>query len=116
MTTSEQGSKKEPRQWVVAAATVTPSKRRRRKIALVALLLAVSLSVAIEIGIAASFSQGYALTTISYKHSLCITKVLDLSQKGVIRDAGGFDGAINECVQMTSANSIYGSVLSQHQG
>lgn len=114
--TSSQRSKKESLQSV-GAATITPTKRRRRKITLLTLLLAVSLSIAIEIGLATTFPHGYASTTDSYKHSLCVTKVLDLSQKGVIRDAGGFNGAIYECVQMNSVNSIYGYVFSpSHQG
>jgi hypothetical protein len=105
---SKQGSKKEFVQSV-EASTVASDKRRRRNIKLVSLAITVSLSIAIsmEIGFSATFPHGYTSTTDLYKHSVCLTKVLDLSQKGEIRDAGGFTGAIDECMQMTSPNSIY---------
>ena len=79
------------------------------------LIIAVSLSVAIEIGFVPSLQQCYAITANSYKHSLCEAKMLDLSQKGVIRrwgDVGGFSDGIYECVHMKYANSIYGDVFS----
>lgn len=115
--TSKQESKKESLQSVAASVAVTTNKSKRRRITLVALLLAVSLTVAIaiEIGFAASFLHGYVSTAGTYKHSLCTAKVLGLSQKGVIRDAAGFDGAIHECVQMNYINSIYGNVFSTTQ-
>ncbi|MGB6527685.1 MAG: hypothetical protein WBF33_06220, partial [Candidatus Nitrosopolaris sp.] len=68
--------------------------------------------VAIEFGVAAALTQGYSTPADSYKNTLCIGKVLDLSQKGVIHDIGGFNGGIYECMHMKSANSIYGDVLS----
>ena len=65
-----------------------------RKITLTTLIVAVSLSVAIEIGYATSLAQGYSSTADSYKQSVCTEKVQELSQKGVIRDVSGFSGAI----------------------
>ena len=44
----------------------------------------------------------------SYKHVVCMGKVLDFAQKGVIRDAGGFSGSSYECVHMKYTGSIYG--------
>ena len=44
----------------------------------------------------------------SYKHVVCMGKVLDFAQKGVIRDAGGFSGGSYECVHMKYTGSIYG--------
>ncbi|PWU81691.1 MAG: hypothetical protein DLM72_05730 [Candidatus Nitrosopolaris wilkensis] len=46
------------------------------------LIIAVSLSIAIEIGFVPSLQQCYAITADSYNHSLYEGKILDLSQKG----------------------------------
>ena len=67
-------------------------------IAIVALL-----SVVLGIGFATALSP-----YDSYKHVVCMGKVLDFAQKGVIRDAGGFSGSSYECVHMKYAGSIYG--------
>lgn len=103
-------SKQKPKESLESLAITVPVKKRR--ITLAILIVAVSLSIAIEIGFASSLQQGYAITADSYKHTLCIGKVLELSQKGIIRDVGGFNGGIYECMHMKSANSIYGDVLS----
>ena len=76
------------------------------------LIIGVSLSVVIEFGVAAALTQGYSTPADSYKNTLCIGKVQDFSQKGIIRDVGGFNGGIYECMHMKSANSIYGDVFS----
>jgi hypothetical protein len=76
---------------------------RRRKITLAILIIGVSLSVVIEFGVAAALTQGYSTPADSYKNTLCIGKVQDLSQKGIIRDVGGFNGGIYECMHMKSA-------------
>jgi hypothetical protein len=85
-----------------------PSKIR--KITLATLIVAVSLSVAIEIGYATSLAQGYSFSADSYKQTLCTGKVQELSQKGIIRDVGGFSGAIYECTHTKYADSVYGNV------
>ena len=103
-------SKQKPKESLESLAITVPVKKR--KITLAILIVAVSLSIAIEIGFASSLQQGYAITADSYKHTLCIGKVLELSQKGIIRDVGGFNGGIYECMHMKSAKSIYGDVLS----
>jgi len=82
-----------------------PSKIR--KITLASLIVAVSLSVAIEIGYATSLAQGYSFSADSYKQTLCTGKVQKLSQKGIIHDVGGFSGAIYECTHTKYADSIY---------
>jgi hypothetical protein len=103
LTSSKPTSKK-----VIETLTTNPNKKR--KITLVILIVAVSLSVAIEIGYAASLAQGYSSAADSYKQTLCTGKVLELSQKGIIRDVGGFSGAIYECTHTKYADSIYGNV------
>lgn len=102
MTSSKPTSKK-----VIETLTINPSKKR--KITLVILTTVVSLSVAIGIGYAASLAQGYSSLADSYKQTLCTGKVLELSQKGIIRDVGGFSGAIYECTHTKYAYSIYGN-------
>ena len=36
---------------------------------------------------------------------------VELSQKGLIRDVGGFSGGIYECMHTKYADSIYGNVI-----
>ena len=90
----------------ISSPATNPSKIR--KITLATLIVAVSLSVAIEIGYATSLAQGYS--SDSYKQILCTGKVQELSQKGIIRDVGGFSGAIYECTHTKYADSIYGNL------
>jgi hypothetical protein len=105
-------SRQKSKDSLESATTAVPYKKR--KITLAILIIAVTVSIAIEIGFAANFSQSYGSTTDSYKHALCTAKILDLSQRGVIRDTGGFDGGIFECMHMNYANSIYGDVPMTH--
>ena len=79
-------SKPTSKNFIESPAT-KPSKIR--KITLATLIVAVSLSVAIEIGYATSLAQGYSSSADSYKQTLCTGKVQELSQKGIIRDVGG---------------------------
>src|SRR5437899_5017721 len=104
-------SRQKSKDSLESVATAVPYKKR--KITLAILIVAVSVSIAIEIGITAIHTQGYSSAIMdSYKNALCTAKILDLSQKGVIRDAGGFNGGIYECMHMNAANSIYGDVFS----
>jgi hypothetical protein len=80
-------SRQKSKDSLESAATAVTYKKR--KITLAILIIAVSVSIAIEFGFSATFSQGYGPSTDSYKHALCTAKILDLSQKGVIRDTGG---------------------------
>jgi len=90
--------------------SLTANPNKIRKITLGVLIVAVSLSVAIEIGYTASLVQGYSTKADSYKLSACTGKVQELSQKGIIRDVGGFSGAVYECTHTKYASSIYGNV------
>jgi hypothetical protein len=67
-----------------------------------------SLSAVLGVGFATAVSPDY--NSGSYKHDVCLVKVLDFAQKGLIRDVGGFSGGIYECMHMKSANSIYGTI------
>jgi len=94
-----------PTSKIIKSLAITPSKIRG--ITLATLIVAVSLSVAIEIGYTTSLEQGYSSSADSYKQTLCVGKVQELSQKGIIRDTGGFSGAVNECTHTKYADSIY---------
>jgi hypothetical protein len=100
-------SKPTSKNFIESLAT-NPSKIR--KITLATLIVAVSLSVAIEIGYATSLAQAYSSSADSYKQTLCTGKVQELAQKCIIRDVGGFSGAIYECTHTKYADSIYRNV------
>ncbi|HXX96948.1 MAG TPA: hypothetical protein VEL11_07525 [Candidatus Bathyarchaeia archaeon] len=90
MTSSKPMSKK----FIGSFAT---NQSKIRKITLAALIVAVSLSVAIEIAYTTSLAQGYTSSANSYRQTLCTGKVLELFQKGIIPDVGKFSGGIYEC-------------------
>jgi hypothetical protein len=82
-------------------SVATTFSHKKRKMTLVILIITMSISTAIEIGFIAIHTQGYSSPTLdSYKHALCTAKILDLSQKGVIRDTGGalMEGYTNVCI------------------
>jgi hypothetical protein len=41
------------------------------------------------------------------KYPNCTSKVLELAQKGIVRDVGGYYGAICECTHMHGLSSVY---------
>ena len=94
----------------VEALTTHPSKKG--KIILTILMIAITLSVAVEIGYATSLAKGYSSMSDSHIQTICTGKVLALSQKGIIRDVGGFSGSIYQCIHTRFANSIYGNAIS----
>jgi len=86
-------------------AIVATSNNNSKKAILVALGVIVSLSVFV-----ASGRSGTDMG--SYKQTICTGKAIDFAQKGIIRDVGGFNGAIYECTHMNYPYSIYGDVSS----
>jgi hypothetical protein len=42
----------------------------------------------------------------------CTIKVLELAQKGIVREVGGYNGAIYECTHMHGLSSVYGEASS----
>ena len=92
-------------------AIVATSNNNSKKAILVALGVIVLLSVFV--------ASGHASTDMgSYKQIICRGKAIEFAQKGIIRDVGGFNGAIYECTHMNYRNSIYGDVPSavEHRG
>lgn len=75
-----------------------------------AILLVVALGIIVSLSVASSYASSSSIG--SYKQILCMEKTIEFAQKGIIRDVGGFNGAIYECTHMNYANSIYGDVLS----
>ena len=104
MNSSKSTSKKS-----IESLTANPNKIR--KITLATLIVTVALSVAIEIGYPTSRAQGYTSNADSYRQTVCTGKVQELSQKGIIRDMGGFSGAVYEWTHTKYADSIYGNVV-----
>lgn len=96
---------------IAKPVSVKVSDKKRKRI-LVIICTIVSLSVVAVAGIGFTTTLASGDTTDLYKQTLCTGKALDFAQKGVIRDVGGFNGAIYECTHMKYANSIYGDIVS----
>ena len=69
------------------------------------LLVGISISAAAGLSPANNYNSGS-----SYKKITCLDKVLELGQEGVVRDVGGFNGALFECSQIQWSGSIYAVV------
>ena len=64
--------------------------------------------VLLGVGIATGLSPYYYSSSADvYKHVACIDKVHEFAQRGIVRDTGGFHGAIFECSQIQWSRSIY---------
>jgi hypothetical protein len=67
----------------------------------------VSISVVLlGVGFATGLSSYYNSADV-YRQAACLDKVLNFVQRGLIRDAGGFHGAIFGCSQIQLPGSIY---------
>jgi hypothetical protein len=62
------------------------------------------------VGIGIGLGSGEPSTYYPTKSAICTSKVLELAQKGMITDVGGFNGAIYECTHMHGFSSIYGGL------
>jgi hypothetical protein len=81
---------------------------KKIRITLTILVTVASLSVIVGVGFATALSPDY--NSGSYRHTVCLGKVLDFAQRGSVSDIGGFSGGIYECMHMKSTNSIYGTI------
>jgi hypothetical protein len=80
--------------------------RKIRRI-LTILVTIVSLSVVLlGVGLATGLSSYHSSGDL-YKQAACLGKVLEFAQEGIIRDVGGFNGALFECSQIRWPGSIY---------
>jgi hypothetical protein len=50
-------------------------------------------------------------TDYSYKHAVCLGKVLGLARIGIVRDAPGYYSAIDACMNTVTSSSIYWGYL-----
>jgi hypothetical protein len=66
-------------------------------------IIGIVLTIIIVSGVATPLSTG-----LYSSNSFCTVKVLELAQKGIIRDVGGYNGAIYECTHMHGLSSVYG--------
>jgi hypothetical protein len=64
------------------------------------------LSVLAGLGTITALSGDYNNSS-SYKQATCLSKVIKFAQNGIIRDIGGFTGALSECSQIQWHGSIY---------
>ena len=80
-------------------------KKIRRTLTIFVTVVSVSV-VLLGVSIAAGLSSYYSSGDL-YKQATCLGKVLAFAQKGTIRYAGGFQGAIFECSQIRWSGSIY---------
>ena len=56
------------------------------------------------IALSTDLSSSYSST----KNAICSAKVLELAQKGIVREVGAYYGAIYECTHMHGLSSVYG--------
>jgi hypothetical protein len=87
--------------------------KRNRKTKAIIVIGGIVLSSIIGISIVvAALSTGLPHSDSSTKRAICTGKVLELAQKGIIRDVGGYYGAIYECTHMHGLSSVYGQASS----
>lgn len=80
-------------------------KKIRRTLTILITVLSLSV-VLLGVGLATGLSSYYGSGGL-YKQAACIDKALDFARKGIVRDVGGFQGAIFECSQIRWSGSIY---------
>jgi hypothetical protein len=82
--------------------------KKIKRITLTIVVTIVSLSlVFLGASLATGLSSYYYFSSDIYKQVDCLGKVLGFAQKGVIREIGGFNGAMSECLQIKWSGSIY---------
>ena len=76
------------------------------------LVTVASLSAILFVGISIAATAGLSPANkynsgSSYKRMTCLDKVLEFGQEGLLRDIGGFNGALFGCSHIQWAGSIY---------
>lgn len=84
-------------------STVSKSSSKTKSIIVIG---AIMLTIILAFGVATGLSTG--LSSSPMKVANCTSKVLELAQKGIVREVGGYDGAIYECTHMLGWSSVYG--------
>jgi hypothetical protein len=79
-----------------------------KRITLTIVVTIASLSVVfLGASLATGLSSYYYFSGDIHKQVACLGKVLEFAQKGIIRDIGGFNGGMSECLQIRWYGSIY---------
>jgi hypothetical protein len=73
-------------------------------------IVGIVLTTILVFGIATPLSSSESSSDT--KNKICTVKVLELAQKGIIRDVGGYNGAIYECTHVKGWSSVYGQASS----
>ena len=88
-------------------STVSKSSSKTKSIIVIG---AIVLAIILAFGVTTGLSIG--LPSSPTKVANCTSKVLELAQKGIVRDVGGYNGAIYECTHMHGLSSLYGEASS----
>jgi hypothetical protein len=87
--------------------------KRSRKTKAILVIGGIILSSIVGIGIAVTvLSTSLPSQYSSTKNAICTAKVLELAQKGIVREVGGYSGAIYECTHMHGMSSVYAEASS----
>jgi hypothetical protein len=97
--------------------TLEPIELRRprvskgsRKTKSIIVIGGIVLTFIVVFGVASGLSTG--LYSSPTKQANCTSKVLELAQKGIIREVDGYGGGIYECTHMHGLSSVYGEASS----
>ncbi|MDQ6668702.1 MAG: hypothetical protein M3Y53_10835 [Thermoproteota archaeon] len=82
--------------------TISKSSKKPKSIIMIG---AIVLTIIVALGVATGLSTGLPSPPMKYPN--CTSKVLELAQKGIVRDVGGYYGAIYECAHMHGSSSVY---------
>ena len=82
--------------------TVSKSNPKTKSIIVIGVI---GLTIIMAFGVATGISTGLPS---SMKLTNCTSKVLELAQKGIVIEVGGYNGAIYECTHMNGLSSVYG--------
>jgi hypothetical protein len=88
-------------------STVSNSSKKIKSLIVIG---AIVLTIILAFGVAPAIGTG--LPPSLMKITDCTSKVLELAQKGIVREVGGYNGAIYECTHMHGLSSIYGEASS----
>jgi hypothetical protein len=80
-------------------------KKIRRILTILVTIVSLS-AVLLGVGLATGLSSYYSSGDL-HKQAVCLGKVLEFARQGLIRDTGGFHGAIFECSHIRWSGSIY---------
>jgi hypothetical protein len=82
--------------------------KKSGKTKVIIVIASIVISIIVGYSIVTTLSASLPSSISSTKIALCTTKVLELAQKGIIRDVAGYGGAIYECTHMHGLSSVYG--------